>query len=122
MNRIIVGLVIPLGLVALATGSVARAGGPCVPCRKTAAGSETPFGDTGCGPRYCGAKHDECWAPDACDACGRWQGCNGVRQSPEKFPPWQLPPGRGFQNGQDVGYRAACGSCNPCAPKVPWIF
>ena len=120
MHRIIVGLAF------LTLWSVASAGEPCGACshcKKTAAGNETPYGDTGCGPRYCGAKHEECWAPDPCDACVRWKGCNGARQMPEKLAPWQLPPGRGFQSGADVGYRAApCGTCNPCGPKFPWIL
>ena len=86
---------IAIGFVILSLFAVARGGEPCGMCRgckQTAAGDETPYGDTGCGPRYCGAKHDECWTPDPCDACARWRGCNGVKQAPEKFPPWQLPP------------------------------
>lgn len=123
MSRFIRGLTF---LAVVCSVSVAAAGGPCghcSHCKRTAAGNETPYGDTGCGPRFCGAKHDECWAPDPCDACARWRGCNGVGQMPEKFPPWQLPPGRGFQSGQDVGYRSApCGRCNPCGPQFPWLF
>jgi hypothetical protein len=126
---------IAIGFVILSLFAVARGGEPCDTCRgskKTAAGDETPYGDTGCGPRYCGAKHDECWTPDPCDACARWRGCNGVKQAPEKFPPWQLPPGRGFQSGADVGYAAvacgtcgtsgACGPCQACGPRFRWGF
>lgn len=123
MSRIILGLAL---LSAVSLASVAAAGTPCghcSHCKRTAAGDETPYGDTGCGPRYCGAKHEECWAPDPCDACARWKGCNGARQMPEKLAPWQLPPGRGFQSGQDVGYRSApCGTCNHCGPQFPWLF
>ncbi|MFM7292902.1 MAG: hypothetical protein ACKOWG_20425 [Planctomycetia bacterium] len=89
--------------------------GPCRACGPCggAAGASTPYGDTGCGPRYCGAKHDEPWTPDPCDACNRWRGCNGARERPDMLAPWQLPPGRGFQTAAQVGY-AGNGSGGPC--------
>lgn len=77
-------------------------------------GSATPYGDTGCGPRYCGAKYDEPWTRDPCDACNRWRGCHGARQMTDMLAPWQLPPGRGFRNAADVGY-AGNGGGGPCA-------
>lgn len=89
--------------------------GPCRACGPCggAAGASTPYGDTGCGPRHCGAKHDEPWTPDPCDACNRWRGCNGARERPDMLAPWQLPPGRGFQTAAQVGY-AGNGSGGPC--------
>ena len=89
-------------------------------CQPTAAGAETPCGDTGCGPRYWNAVHDEIWVPDPCDACNRWYGCNGVRQMPDMLAPWQLPPGRGFMSAEDVGYRAP-GPCTTCRPGC-WFW
>jgi hypothetical protein len=127
MKRTLVGagrilIVAAVGLATFAAASAAPCG-KCRHCTRTAAGAETPYGDTGCGPRYCGAKHDECWVPDPCDGCARWRGCNGAREMPEKLAPWQLPPGRGFQSGQDVGYAAGrCGACQACGPRFPWVF
>ncbi|MCE9632520.1 MAG: hypothetical protein K8S94_17685 [Planctomycetia bacterium] len=125
MKRITVGLMV-LVVASIVVSAAARAGDPCgkcVACKKTAAGDETPYGDTGCGPRYCGAVHEEPWCPDPCDRCARWRGCNGTRQGPEKLAPWQLPPGRGFQSGEDVGYFAPrCGECQTCGPRFPWFF
>lgn len=88
---------------------------PCATCGPCggAGGAVTPYGDTGCGPRYCGAKHDEPWTPDPCDACNRWRGCNGAYERPDMLAPWQLPPGRGFQTAADVGY-AGNGGGGPC--------
>ncbi len=86
--------------------------GNCGPCGG-AGGAVTPYGDTGCGPRYCGAKHDEPWTPDPCDTCNRWRGCNGAYERPDMLAPWQLPPGRGFQTAADVGY-AGNGGGGPC--------
>ena len=74
----------------------------------------TPGGDTGCGPRYRGEKHEPS-RPDPCDACNRWRGCNGAREMPEMLAPWQLPPGRGFQPPAACGYRA--GPCRECGPS-----
>jgi len=98
--------------------AVAAAGEPRSPCRGcgrcgNAGGAVTPYGDTGCGPRYCGAKHDEPATPDPCDACNRWRGCNGARERPDMLAPWQLPPGRGFRTAADVGY-AGNGGGGPC--------
>ena len=84
--------------------TAAQAGDACRHCRSTAGGMPTPYGDTGCGPRYCGQKHEPS-RPDPCDGCNRWRGCNGAREMPEVLAPWQLPPGRGFRSGADVGYR-----------------
>ncbi|MFM8891946.1 MAG: hypothetical protein ACKOTB_10075, partial [Planctomycetia bacterium] len=84
----------------------------CGPCG-TAGGAVTPYGDTGCGRRYCGAKHDEPWTPDPCDSCNRWRGCNGAQESAELLAPWQLPPCRGFRSAADVGY-AGNGGGGPC--------
>jgi len=91
----------------------AEANGACQACRGTVGGMTTPYGDTGCGPRYCGAKHEPS-RPDPCDACNRWRGCNGAREMPEHLAPWQLPPGRGFQPAEAFGYHTApCRSCGP---------
>jgi len=84
----------------------------CAPCGG-AGGAVTPYGDTGCGPRYCGAKHDQPWTPDPCDACNRWRGCNGAHERPEVLAPWQLPPCRGFQTAAEIGY-AGNGGGGPC--------
>ena len=92
----------------------AAAGGACHACRGTAGGMTTPCGDTGCGPRYCGEKHEPS-RPDPCDACNRWRGCNGARELPEMLAPWQLPPGRGFQPPEAFGYRP--GPCRTCGPS-----
>jgi len=88
----------------------------CRECGGGAAGMSTPYGDTGCGPRYCGAKHEEPNCPDPCDSCNRWRGCNGVGPGNDLLPPWQLPPGRGFQSAEDVGYdtRRQCQACQDC--------
>jgi hypothetical protein len=100
----------------VATASELKKGcGQCAACGPCggAGGATTPYGDTGCGPRYCGAKHDEPWRPDPCDACNRWRGCNGAHERPDMLAPWQLPPGRGFRTAADVGY-AGNGSGGPC--------
>ncbi len=109
-GRILAALVVMVcGFVA----AVADAGGHS--CRGTAGGMTTPGGDTGCGPRYCGEKHEPS-RPDPCDACNRWRGCNGARELPDMLAPWQLPPGRGFQTPQAVGYHS--GPCRRCGPSV----
>jgi hypothetical protein len=101
-----------LMLVCVSVGlglAVARAGDHGHACKPTAGGSE--WCGTGCGPRYCGEKHEPS-CPDPCDACNRWQGCNGAKQMPDMLAPWQLPPGRGFRSGTDVGYwPGPCGEC-----------
>ncbi|MCX7416060.1 MAG: hypothetical protein NTY25_06180, partial [Planctomycetia bacterium] len=79
-------------------------------------GVESPCGDTGCGPRYRGAVHEEPNCPDPCDACNRWRGCNGAREMPDMLAPWQLPPGRGFQSPAQTGY-AVGGPCPECRPR-----
>jgi hypothetical protein len=94
--------------------TAAQAGEACRHCRGTAGGMSTPYGDTGCGPRYCGEKHEPS-RPDPCDCCNRWRGCNGAREMPEMLAPWQLPPGRGFKSGADIGYRP--GPCTACGPS-----
>lgn len=103
-----IALIVSLAAVA------ATAAEPCRGCRGTAGGMPTPYGDTGCGPRYCGEKHEPS-RPDPCDCCNRWRGCNGAREMPEMLAPWQLPPGRGFKSGADVGYRP--GPCTDCGPS-----
>lgn len=91
----------------------------CGPCGG-AGGASTPYGDTGCGPRYCGAIHDDCTCADPCDSCNRWQGCNGAREQPDRLAPWQLPPGRGFRNAAELGYlgNGGGGACSDCLR--PW--
>ena len=101
---VVVAACVPAGAIA--------AGHACRGCR----GATTPCGDTGCGPRYHGAVHEEPNTPDPCDACNRWRGCNGVRQSADMLAPWQLPPGRGFQSPEQVGWWG--GPCRTCGPRV----
>lgn len=84
----------------------ARAGGH----HHTAWGQTPPCGATGCGPRYCGEKHEPS-CPDPCDACVHWRK-HGIGQMPDMLAPWQLPPGRGFQSPQAVGYQS--GPCHEC--------
>ena len=102
-------------LAGVVFAAVAAAGGDhCGRCGGTAAGTNYPCRDDGCGPRYWGPWHGPC---DPCDGCGRWVGCNGARQSPEMFAPWQLPPGRGFTKPADLGYErpiGVCGEGGPC--------
>jgi hypothetical protein len=106
-------------LAGIVAAAVASAGGHhCGRCGGTAAGESYPYGDLGCGPRYCGPWHGPC---DPCDACGRWVGCNGARQGPEMLAPWQLPPGRGFTKPADLGYQrpiGVCGEGGPCEECV----
>lgn len=102
-------LCVAAGLVPL--GTVAAEHG----CR-TCGGAAAAWGGTGCGPRYHGAVHEEPNTPDPCDACNRWRGCNGVRQMPDMLAPWQLPPGRGFQSAERMGWRTA--PCTTCGPRV----
>jgi hypothetical protein len=108
-------------VIAAMLANASRAAEPCRSCgpaRKTAAGAETPYGDTGCGPRYWGAVHEEPACPDPCDCCVRWRGCHGTGPSLEKFPPWQLPPGRGFVPAEGVGYETGpCAACQTCGPR-----
>jgi hypothetical protein len=91
----------------------------CGPCGG-AGGAVTPYGDTGCGPRYCGAKHDELCGPDPCDACNRWRSCNGAHERPDMLAPWQLPPGRGFQTAAEIGYagNGGGGACLECRKPI----
>lgn len=95
----------------------------CGPCGG-AAHASTPYGDLGCGPKYCGAVHDDPCGVDPCDSCNRWRGCNGARQSPDMLAPWQLPPGRGFQTAAQVGYDGTGGGgiCTDCRrpPYMLW--
>lgn len=119
MHRLNHGVgVAALALTVAAAGRCAveaRAGSPCGPCGPcgSVAGATTPYGDTGCGPRYWGAVHDEPWVPDPCDGSGRWRGCNGVGQGPEMLAPWQLPPGRGLATAAQLGYDTS--PCRDCA-------
>jgi len=108
--------VVAVGL-SIAASSRAEAAGPCRGCRGcggTAVGMETPYGDTGCGPRYC-LPPTHC---DPCDSCNRWRGCNGAREMPDLLAPWQLPPGRGFLSAEQVGYDTR-GTCQECLAS-PW--
>lgn len=124
MNRIITGMLVAgFALLIAVPAWAGDACGRCRGCKATAAGAETPCGDTGCGPRYWGAVHDEPGCPDPCDACGRWRDCHGMPPAPEKFAPWQLPPGRGFQSGAAVGYASPpCSACRGCGPRLFWPF
>ena len=112
------------GLLAAAT-LTAVAGEPAGRCRECGpcgglGGVSTPYGDTGCGPRYSGAIHDDPYGVDLCDSCNRWRGCNGAREQRELLAPWQLPPGRGFQNAAQAGYagNGGGGTCVEC--RQPW--
>jgi hypothetical protein len=112
MNRTALPGILGLSL-ALLLMATAEAGSPfsCGECGSGAGGR--PYGNTGCGRRYCGAKHDECACPDPCDACARWRGCNGAMQGLDMLAPWQLPPGRGFTTAEQLGYdtRPSCHRC-----------
>jgi hypothetical protein len=103
------------GALALATLLAAPAfAGEAFRCRTCAPGyGGMPYGNTGCGPRYWNARHDEPNCPDPCDACNRWRSCNGVTQGPDMLAPWQMPPGRGFMTAEQVGYdtRPWCHEC-----------
>ncbi len=83
----------------------------CPSCGCGAGGS--PYGNTGCGPRYWGAVPDEGWCPDPCDRCARWRGCPSGMPGLDMLAPWQLPPGRGFMRPEQVGYDTRR-SCDPC--------
>ena len=126
LNRLPASLAAPLlaGLLAAAT-LTAVAGEPAGRCRECGpcgglGGVSTPYGDTGCGPRYSGAIHDDPYGVDPCDSCNRWRGCNGAREQRELLAPWQLPPGRGFQNAAQAGYagNGGGGTCVEC--RQPW--
>jgi len=106
-----------LGSCLLVAGPL-RAADHCRACGGTAAGMSTPYGDTGCGPRYCKPPT----YPDPCDGCNRWRGCNGVREMPDMLAPWQLPPGRGFQTAAQLGYApgGTCTDCQPCLHNSLW--
>jgi hypothetical protein len=98
-----VGMCAPAGAIA--------AEHACRGCR----GAAASWGGTGCGPRYHGAVHEEPNTPDPCDHCVRWRGCNNARQMPDMLAPWQLPPGRGFQTAEQMGWRS--GPCTTCGPR-----
>jgi hypothetical protein len=117
--RVIVAGLAAVAAATVVAGEPVRGARPCGPCGG-AAGATTPYGDTGCGPRYCGAIHDDPCGVDPCDSCNRWRGCNGAREQPELLAPWQLPPGRGFQNAAEVGYagNGGGGTCVEC--RQPW--
>jgi hypothetical protein len=94
------------------------------PCG-TAGGETFAGGGVGCGPRYCGAKH-ESYGCDPCDACNRWVGCDGTRQLPETLAPWQRAPGRGFEpptvpcgNGLSPCGASPCATCAAEAGRGP---
>lgn len=106
--------VVPCVTALVMAGAVATGGEPhrCRACGPRVAGMETPYGDTGCGPRYRGEIHEPS-RRDPCDACNRWSGCRGGERGPDMLAPWQLPPGRGFMSAAQVGYdtRQACRRC-----------
>lgn len=100
-------------------GGMAVAGSPCHAGRCSAAGSTYDGG--ACGPRVYGPCHEPVGPIDQCDACARFAGCEGYRQTPEMLAPWQLPPGRGFQPPEAFGYRTgSCDECAACAPRGSW--
>jgi hypothetical protein len=100
-------------------GGTVDAGWPCFGCRETAGGSS--YGATGCGPRVYGPCHEPVGPIDQCDACARFAGCEGYRQTPEWLAPWQLPPGRGFRPPEAFGYLPGpCADCAACAPRSGW--
>lgn len=114
--------VVKLGVAVLAVvvmGGMAVAGCPCFACRHASGG--TPYDGTGCGPKVYGPVREPVGPIDQCDACGRFRGCEGYRQLPELLAPWQLPPGRGFQSPEAVGYRTGeCRECAACGPAGWW--
>ena len=100
-------------------GGMILADEACRECCPKARQLQSPCGDTGCGPMYHGAVHEEANCPDPCDGCNRWYGCNQARELPDLLAPWQLPPGRGFQWPSQLGY--ASGPCRECRPRLwPW--
>jgi hypothetical protein len=116
MNRMILIAVIAFATVIVSDSTVC-AGGPCRQCGGTAAGMESPCGDSGCGPRYWGAVFEELPWKDPCDCRGNR--CD-VSQGADLLMPWQLPPGRGFTPPKHLGYgptQGVCdnpGACHPC--------
>ena len=117
--RNVVGTIGGVILAVVATASAARAGGPCHACRG-GAGGET-YGHTGCGPKVYGPCREPVGPIDQCDLCARFAGCDGYHQRPEMLAPWQLPPGRGFQPPEAVGYLSGvCGECVDCGPRGMW--
>ena len=123
-------LVLGCGIAIVATPAAAaelkKGRGPCGACGPCggASGMTTPYGDTGCGRRYCGAKHDDPCGTDPCDACNRWRGCNGAHERPDMLAPWQLPPGCGFQTAAQVGYagNGGGGVCLECRAPSYWLW
>lgn len=105
-------------MLVVAVVGPASAGWPCAACRGV--GGTTHEG-TGCGPRVHGPWHEPVGPIDQCDACARFQGCNGYRQQQELLAPWQLPPGRGFQPPEAFGYLPGpCADCAACGPRGGW--
>ena len=109
------GIVLGVGPIGSAGDALAGGGFPrvfhCAACGCGAGGS--PYGNTGCGPRYWGAVPEEGWCPDPCDRCGRWRGPCGTMPGSDLLAPWQLPPGRGFMTAEQVGYDTR-GGCDRC--------
>ena len=116
-SRLVSATCAALAFAVLAAGS-SRAAEHCRHCRGGVGGMTTPYGDTGCGPRYCKPPT----YPDPCDGCNRWRGCNGVGEMPDMLAPWQLPPGRGFQTAAQLGYApgGTCTDCQPCFHNSLW--
>ncbi len=118
MKRMIVIAMLGLGY-SVATEPLS-AGEPCRRCKGTAAGMESPCGESGCGPRYWGAVFEELPWTDPCDCHGRRVDCHGVPQGPDMLAPWQLPPCRGFTPPKYLGYGPTRGvydnpgKCHPC--------
>ena len=119
--------VLSVGVAAILFAQPVVAGEPSRGCRSCgpcggAGGQMTPYGDTGCGPRYCGAQHADPCGVDPCDSCNRWAGCNGAREMPDMLAPWQLPPGRGFRTAAELGYDGGGGGgiCADC--RRPWYL
>ena len=124
MTRHIVSLIVAL-TAGLAVFAVVHAAGHCRHCGGNAAGQATPYRDSGYGAKYCEPEH---WQ-DPCDACGRWLGCHGARQSPDMLAPWQRHPGCGFVSPAEMGYTcplgvcgygAPCGGCSSVGPCGGW--
>jgi len=106
-------------VITAVSGARAEAGWPWHAARCQSGG--TPFAGTGCGPRVYGPCHEPVGPIDQCDACARFSGCEGYRQRPEMLAPWQLPPGRGFQPPEALGYvPEPCAECAACAPRGGW--
>lgn len=112
------GVTFGVAILVASMGVTAVAGWPCPVARS--AGGET-FAGSGCGPRVYGPCHEPVGPIDQCDACARFRGCHGYRQLPELLAPWQLPPGRGFQPPEALGYLPdSSADCAACGSRGAW--